>query len=162
MQINLVAAMAGSRRVIGADGGMPWRLPADMKRFVRLTTGKAILMGRKTYESIGKPLPNRTNIVLTRCKTFAATGCQVCYSLEDALGVCSEAQELMVVGGAEIYSICLPRATRQYLTFIEAELEGDTFYPEFVESEWREVEAENFSPDERHRYPYRFITLIRR
>jgi len=160
MRISLIAAMAGSRRVIGAAGGMPWKMPADMKRFRSLTLGKPIVMGRKTHESIGLVLPGRRNIVLTRDPLFRAGGCDVVHDLPAALAAAGEVEELMVIGGAAIYRLFLPRARTQYLTLIDAEIDGDTFYPEHDAALWREMACERFEADSRHPHPYRFVTLI--
>jgi dihydrofolate reductase len=165
--LSLVVAMA-ENRVIGRAGGLPWRLPGDLKRFRRLTTGHPVIMGRKTYESIGKPLPGRTNIVVTRTPGYPAPGCTVVGSLEAALKAAAEApndppkRETFVIGGAELYAQALPLAKRIYLTLVHAEIEGDTFFPDFDPSEWREISRERHEPDEQHAYAYSFITLERR
>lgn len=156
-------------RVIGCDNRLPWRLPNDLKRFRRLTVGHPVIMGRKTYESIGKPLPGRTNIVVTRTRGYLAPGCAVVDSLEAALKAADEAphdppehREAFVIGGAELYAQTLPLAQRIYLTLVHAEVEGDTFFPEFDLSGWCEVSREDHGPDEQHAYAYSFITLERR
>ncbi|MFH0944130.1 MAG: type 3 dihydrofolate reductase [Planctomycetota bacterium] len=161
MRIALIAAL-GPLRVIGWKNDLPWRLPADLRRFKALTMGHPILMGRKTHESIGKPLPGRLSIVLTHQADFAADGCQVVHSMEEALAAAGEADELFVIGGASLYCEALPLASRIYFTRIEGEFEGDTFFPEFDESEWTEVAREEHGPDEKNRHPYAFCILERR
>ncbi len=160
MRLSLVAAM-DRNRLIGADDRLPWRLPADLAHFKRLTLGKPVLMGRRTFESIGRPLPERHNIVVTRDPGFRADGCTVVHSIEAGLAAAAAASEVMVIGGASVYAQCLARAGRMYLTRIDAEFEGDTFFPAWNPSEWREVESRAFEPDERNAYPYRFEVLER-
>jgi len=161
MRISLVVAMADNR-VIGRDNTLPWHLPADLQHFKRITMGKPILMGRRTWESIGRPLPGRTSIVITRDAAYAAPGCIVAHSVEAALQAAADcADEAMVIGGAEFYGQLLPRADTLYLTRIQADFEGDTFFPELDESEWREVERSDCEPDDRNPYRYSFIRLDR-
>lgn len=147
--------------VIGRDGALPWHLPADLKRFKAITLGKPILMGRRTYESIGRPLPGRTNLVLTRSPGWHADGVEVVHSLEEAVARAGTAPELMVIGGAELYRIALPVAQRIELTRVHAEVEGDTFLPALDPGEWREVAREEHAPDERNALPMSFVTLAR-
>ncbi|WP_119278071.1 dihydrofolate reductase [Calidithermus roseus] len=165
--LSLVVAMA-ENRVIGRDNTLPWRLPNDLKRFRRLTMGHPVIMGRKTYESIGKPLPGRTNIVVTRTPGYSAPGCMVVGSLEAALRVAEAAphdparpRETFVIGGAELYAQALPLADRIHLTLVHAEVAGDTFFPAFDQSVWREVSRERHEPDDQHAYAYSFVTLER-
>jgi dihydrofolate reductase len=154
----LIAAVSDNG-VIGREGALPWRLPEDLKRFRRLTLGKTILMGRKTWDSLGKPLDGRDNWVLTRDTTFAPAGARVFHSLEAAL---AEAQgELLVIGGGELYRQALPLARRLELTRVHAKVAGDAHFPVYSETEWREVAREDHAGDERHVYPYSFITLER-
>jgi len=161
MRISLVVAMADNR-VIGRDNGLPWHLPADLQHFKRITMGKPILMGRRTWESIGRPLPGRTSIVITRDAGYAAPGCIVVHSVEAALQAAAECgDEAMVIGGAEFYAQVLPRADTLYLTRIHADFEGDTVFPELDESEWREVERSDREPDGKNPYRYSFIRLDR-
>lgn len=157
MKISLICA-ASQNGVIGRDNRLPWHLPADLAHFKRLTTGHHILMGRKTYESIGKPLPNRTNIVITRQTAFQANGCLVAHSLEEAVGLCSTDQEVFIIGGAEIYRQALPLASKIYLTHIWYDFEGDTFLFEVDSSAWQEIHREDFAPDEKNKYAYSLIT----
>ncbi|MCO5191341.1 MAG: dihydrofolate reductase [Anaerolineae bacterium] len=156
-KISIVAAVAANG-VIGVDNRLPWRLPADMRRFRELTLGKPVIMGRRTYESIGRPLAKRTNIVLTRNLNFEADGCIVVHSAEAAIAAAGDARELMVIGAFETW---LPPTDRFYLTQIAAEFEGDTFFPDADPAEWQVVSAETFSPDATNLYPYRFVTLDR-
>jgi dihydrofolate reductase len=137
----LVAALARNR-VIGAGNRLPWRLPADLARFKRLTMGAPVIMGRKTRESIGRPLPGRRNIVVTRASGAAWEGCLVAHSLEEALALARDAAEAFVIGGAELYAQALPHAERLHLTLIEAAYAGDAWFPEFDPAAWREVARE--------------------
>lgn len=154
MGLSLIAAMA-KRRVIGCAGGMPWRLPADLQHFRAITLNKPLLMGRKTYESIGKPLPHRRNIVVTHRADIHYPGCEVA-TLEEALRLTEAEPEVMVIGGATLYEQCLPQAEQLYLTFIEAEFTGDTFFPAWDEALWERVESISHEPDEKNSYPYCF------
>ncbi|MBI3576081.1 MAG: type 3 dihydrofolate reductase [Gammaproteobacteria bacterium] len=160
MRISIIAALA-ENRVIGVNNTLPWRLPNDLKHFRRLTTGHAIILGRKNYESIGKPLPERTNIVITRNRDFRATGCLVAHSLDEALTLAGNDPEIFVIGGAEIYRAALARTNRLYLTRVHATIAGDTHFPEFDETEWREISRERHERDERHAYDYSFVVLER-
>ena len=148
--------------VIGRGNAMPWHLPADLKRFKALTLGKPILMGRKTHQAIGRPLPGRDNLVLTRARDWRAQGVTVVHSLDEALQRAAASPELAVIGGAEVYRLTLPLATRIYLTHVLAEVDGDTFFPRLSPNEWREVECSEYAADERHAYGMRFVTLERR
>ncbi len=161
--IALIVAMDRGG-LIGRDGDLPWRLPNDLKHFKRQTVGKTVLMGRRTWDSLGRPLPQRTNWVLTRDRDFRADGARVFRHLDEALSAHGDAEqgaELMVIGGAELYRQTLPLAQRLYLTEVDAELDGDTHFPAFDRADWREVEAESHPADERHAWPYRFVTLER-
>lgn len=160
-RISLIAAMARNR-VIGRDNAIPWRLPAEMKWFKASTMGKAILMGRKTYESIGRPLPGRHNIVLTRNREFTAEGCTVVHTVEEAKTAAGKDQELMVIGGAYLYAQMLPLADCLYLTFIEADIEGDTYFPEISTVDWHIVQEDYFSANDRNPYDYRIVVMNRR
>jgi dihydrofolate reductase len=164
--ITAVVAMA-KNGVIGRSGDLPWYLPADLRHFKTITLGHPVIMGRKTWESIyarlGKALPERTNIVLTRDRSFTAAGAVVVGSLDEALAAADEAsdREVMVIGGAQVYEAVLPRLDRIYLTRVDADIEGDTFFPE-PGKEWVEVAREKHAPDDKNPYPYTFITLDRR
>jgi len=161
MIISLICA-ASQNGVIGVDNRLPWRLPADMKRFKRLTMGHHVLMGRKTYQSIGHPLVGRTNIVISRRPTFQAEGCLVASSLPQAIALCKNDDEIFVIGGAAIYQAALPLAHRIYLTVIHHTFEGDTFLFDLDEPTWQELSREDFEPDEKNRYRYSFLTFERR
>ncbi len=158
----MVAALSRNR-VIGRDGDLPWRLPDDQKHFVRVTLGKTVLMGRRTFESIGaQPLSKRHNIVLTRDRSYQAEGATIVHSLEAALEVAAHVDELVILGGEKIYEAFLPRAERLYLTFVDAEVPGDTYFPDVDFSEWVEVDRVDHPADERHSYPFHMVELERR
>jgi len=160
MKISLVVAMTAGG-VIGRGNQLPWHLPADLRHFRRLTTGKPVIMGRRTHESIGRPLPERTNIVVTRNAAYQAPGCVVVHSLEDALQAAAHHGEAMVIGGAELYRQALPRADSIYLTLVRHEFEGDTLFPDLDAAEWREVERTDCEADDSNPWPYSFIQLQR-
>jgi dihydrofolate reductase len=145
-KISLIAAMAANR-VIGRHNRLPWHLPADLKRFKRLTLGHTLIMGRKTFESIGRPLPGRSTVVVTRQTDYAPPGVQVAHSVQEALSL-AEVEEVFIAGGAELFAETLPLADRLHLTLIEKDFEGDTFFPDFDPAEWRLVEEERHEPDE--------------
>jgi dihydrofolate reductase len=148
-------------RLIGAGDGLPWRLPADMKYFKSVTMGKPVIMGRKTYETIGKPLKGRHNIVLTRDVAYRAPGCTVVHSPQAALLAAGDAAEVMIIGGAEVYRRFLPKADRLYLTCIEAEFDGDTYFPQIASEHWQTVWEERHDADEQNPHPFRFTILER-
>ncbi|MFL6600632.1 MAG: dihydrofolate reductase [Steroidobacteraceae bacterium] len=159
--ISLVVAMARNH-VIGRDNGLPWRLPADLKHFKSVTWGKPILMGRKTFESIGKPLPGRANLVLTRDRGWLApAGVLVAHALDEALGYAHHAPEVAGIGGAEVFRLLMPLATRIHLTRIDADIPGDTVFPSIDPTQWEEVESRQFAADERNAFDMRFVTLER-
>jgi dihydrofolate reductase len=160
--ISAIAAMA-ENRVIGKNNQLPWHLPADLTHFKTITTGNCILMGRKTYESIGKPLPNRTNIILTQQPEFAAPGCIVVNSFEEALthSLAEKNKELIIIGGAQIYTQLLPQIERIYLTIIHHLFDGDVFFPELDTREWHEAARETHRADEKNKYAYSFTRLER-
>jgi dihydrofolate reductase len=159
--ISLIVAMA-QNGVIGRDNSLPWRLPEDLKRFRACTLGKPILMGRRTFESIGRPLPERTNLVLTRDRGWSAHGVIVVHSVEEALAQAGSSDELVAVGGAQIYRLVLPFARRIYLTHVHADVPGDTTFPEFDSTQWADVEYSSHPADGEHAYPLTFVTLERR
>lgn len=166
MIVSLIAAF-GRNRVIGKDNQIPWRLPADLKHFHDLTLGKPVVMGRKTYESIlaelKTPLPERVNIVLTRNPEFQAPGCTIVGSVEEAAAtVEGQHPELMVIGGEQIFKLFLPYADRLYVTQIEADFEGDAFFPKVGYDEWVVVERESHEPDKKNKYRYTFMVLEKR
>lgn len=145
-------------RAIGRAGELPWRLPDDLKRFKALTRDHTVLMGRKTFESIGRPLPQRRNLVLTRDSSFAASGVEVVHDLQDAL-----TDDLMVLGGGEIYALALPLATHLELTLVQTVIpDADAFFPAWDGADWLEVRREHHAADERHAYAFDFVTLRRR
>jgi dihydrofolate reductase len=160
MRISLVAA-ADLEGVIGKDRGLPWHLPADLRRFRRITTGKPVLMGRATWESIGRPLPERTNIVLTTRGIQVADGVRLARSIDEALALAAPCEEAMVIGGATVYAQFLPRADRIYLTTVHARLAGDTRFPALEPGGWRETAREDHGADARNPYPYSFRILDR-
>lgn len=161
MSLSLIVAM-DRKRLIGRDNALPWKLPDDLKQFKRLTIGKTILMGRKTWDSLGRPLPERQNWVLSRDPGFAPSGARVFASVDAALAAHGDG-ELMVIGGAELYRQTLPLAQRLYLTEVDASIaDGDTWFPDFDRDAWRERASEPHPADERHAYPFRFVTLERR
>ena len=156
----MIAAMAKGR-VIGLDNKMPWHLPADLQFFKKTTLGSPIIMGRKTYDSIGRPLPGRLNIVLSRDKKLSIEGCSVVHSLEQALQTAKGADEVFITGGAHLYNKFLADADRLYLTLIDEDFEGDTFFPDYTQYQWREIDRVENSADEKNPYPYTFLTLDR-
>jgi len=160
MKVSLIWAM-DRNRLIGRANALPWKLPADMGWFKKNTMGKPILMGRKTYESIGRPLPGRTNIILSRQKELQIEGCHVVQSLAEAKVIAAEADEIMVMGGAEIYAQLIDQADVLYITEIDASFEGDAWFPEFRRQDWLEIEHQAFLPDDKNIYPYAFIRLER-
>ncbi|QNH63625.1 dihydrofolate reductase [Hymenobacter sediminicola] len=160
--LAFVVAIA-ENNVIGNDNQLLWHLPDDLKHFKRLTQGHPVVMGRRTYESIGRPLPNRTNIVVTRQAGWQAPGCEVAYSVPDALEQAAQLdEEVFVIGGAEIYRQALPAADVIYLTEVHHTFEGDVVFPELNNTEWREESRERHEPDEKHAYAFSFIVLRRR
>lgn len=161
MRIAAIFAMS-ENRVIGKDNQLPWHLPADLQHFKALTMGKPILLGRKTYESIGRPLPGRCNLVMSRDVQFQAPGCVVVNSLETALLAAGYSDEIMVIGGAVLYQHLLPRTQRLYMTIIHHEFEGDAYFPVLDMSEWEEVSHVDHDADEENKYSYSFITLDRK
>jgi dihydrofolate reductase len=158
--VSLIVAM-DETGVIGRDGRLPWRQPADLMHFKVLTMGKPILMGRKTFDSIGKPLPGRTNLVLTRDAAWTREGAIAVRSLDDAVERARGAAELMVIGGADVFRLALPQARRIYLTRIHAKVQGDTQFPPVDWSAWREIERQAFAADEKHAFAMTFLTLER-
>ena len=158
MKISIVVAMA-SNRAIGLNNTMPWHLSADLQYFIKITMGKPILMGRRTFESIGRPLPGRTNIIISRNKNYKHEGCLVYNSIDEALEICRVDEEVMLVGGACFYETILPVADRIYLTQIHRHFQGDTFFPEFDSNSWREIERKDINDDQNAMFEYSFITL---
>ena len=160
MLLTAIVAMA-QNRVIGKNNQLPWHLPDDLKHFKQFTLGKPVLMGRKTFESIGRALPGRTNVILSRALTTPPTGCLLVHSIEEALTATASADELVVIGGATLYEQCLPYLQRIYLTEVEANVAGDAFFPVLDRQQWRETENVWHPADDRHALGFRFITLER-
>jgi len=158
--LSLIVAM-DENRLIGNDNQLPWRLPADLAFFKRTTMGKPIIMGRKTFESIGKPLPGRRNIVITRDTEFSAEGCEVVHSIEAALATCSDHDELMLIGGATLYEQTLDQVSCMYVTQIHHSFSGDTWFPEFDATHWKISEQQDFSPDQSNSFAYSFVKYVR-
>ena len=149
-------------RVIGKDNRLPWRLPDDMQHVKELTVGKPLIMGRRTWDSIGRPLPRRTSIVLTRDPSFRPDGVLVASTPEQALALAGDAPEIIVFGGADVFRTFLPRADRIYLTEVDADIGGDRFFPPLDPGEWEVTEAVEHPADERHAYDFSFLTLERK
>lgn len=166
MRVALIWAMSRNR-VIGREGGLPWRLSTDMQHFMTTTMGKPVIMGRKTFETMKAPLPGRTNIVITRDRRYRRPGVRVVHGLEEALAVAARqcaadgCDEIMVAGGADVYRRALPVASRLYVTIVEADVEGDTFFPEIDFGDWREVSRRRYPADATNDYPFSLITLER-
>lgn len=154
MSISMIAAM-DINRTIGINNQLPWRLPADLAYFKKITMGHTVLMGRKTHESIGKPLPGRKNVVLTANRSYSSEGCIIIHSVEDALKLAAE-EEVFVVGGAELYRLFLPYADRLYITVLEHEFAGDAFFPEIDPSVWNVVSVQPGITDDKNPYKYSF------
>jgi len=159
-RISLIVAMARNR-VIGAGNRIPWHLPDELKLFKRLTMGHHIVMGRRTYESIGRLLPGRTTVIVTRRRGYTVPGAIVVHSIGDALAAAANDEEVFVIGGAELFCATLPIANRLYLTTVDAEPPGDTFMPEFDPTEWRETQVEHHPADDKHPHAYRVAILER-
>ena len=159
-RVCLIAALAANR-VIGKDNAMPWHLPADLKRFKALTLGHPVLMGRKTHESIGRPLPGRRNLVISRDRSYSAADCEVVHSLDEAIAACRSAEQIFVIGGAELYRESLPLAHRLEFTEIHAEFEGDASFPEFPMAQWRETGREIHRDEAGIAFRYDFVRYER-
>ena len=160
MSISIIAAMADNG-TIGNDNQLPWHLPADLKWFRQQTTGKPVLMGRKTYDSIGKPLPKRRNIVISRDASLTIEGCEVVTSTAKALELCAGADEVMIIGGASFYEQMLPHADRLYLTLVHANIAGDAKFPEIDFRQWRKIERIDHQADEANAFDYSFVIYER-
>jgi len=158
-KLTLIAAIARNR-AIGLEGRMPWHLPDELQHFKAATMGKPIVMGRRTWESIGRPLPGRQNIVVSRNRQFQAAGCDVVVSIDGALDV-ARGEEVMVIGGGELYRIALPKAWRMLLTLVDCEPGADTWFPDWDRSEWRLVNSTLVSADDRNPYAYEIQELVR-
>lgn len=165
MRVSMIAAVARNL-TIGKDNDLPWKLPDDMKFFMNTTKGHYVIMGRRNYDSLHekfRPLPNRTNIVVTRQRDFKAPGCVVTHNVNDALALARNGNETeaFVIGGAEIYKLALPDADRLYLTEIEAAVEGDTFFPSFSKHDWKETSRTHHAADEKHKFAFDFVIYDR-
>lgn len=158
--ISFVVAMTDDR-VIGRGNDLPWHIPDDMAHFKRLTLGKPVIMGRRNYESIGRPLPQRHNIVMTRQQDYTAEGCTVVHGVDEALAACGDADEIMVIGGQEIYRAFMPLANRLYLTIVHAEIEGDTWFSSFDPGDWIEHDRVERGVGPRTPYPLTYLQLER-
>lgn len=160
MKLSLIVAVA-ENGVIGHNNQLIWHLPNDLKQFRRLTTGHCIIMGRKTFDSIGKPLPNRTSVIISRNPDFQVEGCITVDSLEKALSKAREIEheEAFIIGGAEIYCLSLPLADKIYLTEVHSSFEGDALFSTIDKNVWQETKRENFETDEKHLYKYSFVEL---
>lgn len=161
MIVSIIVA-ASRNNVIGKDNDLVWHLSSDLKRFKKLTTGHHIIMGRKTFESIGKPLPNRTSIIITRQPDYKVDGCIVVNSLEEALNRVENDEEVFIIGGGSIYSEAVEKADKLYLTRVHADVDGDTYFPKLVYKEWETLSREDHLPDEKNPYPYSFIDMKRK
>lgn len=158
-----IVVAAAENNVIGKDNGLIWHLPADLRHFKQITMGHPILMGRKTYESIGKPLPGRTSVIITTQKDYEAEGCIVTHSVQEAVAQARQLDEdLYIIGGAHIYEQTLPVTDRIYMTRVHASFNGDVYFPELDEKDWETVEEEHHEPDEKNKYSYSFLTLQRK
>lgn len=160
MLLSLIVAVAKDN-VIGGDNKLLWHLPADLKHFKNVTMDHSIIMGRKTFESIGKPLPGRKNIVVTRQQDYEAKGCIVVHNLQQAINGCEKEQETFIIGGADIFRQSIPAADRIYLTRIDQEFDGDVFFPELNFSEWKLVKYVKHHADEKNKYDYSFAEYQR-
>ena len=162
MKLSMIVATA-QNRVIGRDNALPWYLPNDLKYFKQTTLGKPVIMGRKTYESIGKPLPGRTNIVITRQTDYLPEGVKVVHSVAEARDLAESVclidgqEEAMIMGGAEIYTLALPDADRLHLTEVPADVDGDAYFPEYDKTEWQEISREDFNAEGPNPYNYSFV-----
>lgn len=165
MIVSAIAALS-KNRVIGKNNDLPWRLPDDMKFFMETTKGHHVIMGRKNYDSLlpkFRPLPERTNIVITRQKAFNAPGCTVLHAVEPALELAkaNSEQECFIIGGAEIYKLAMPYTTRLYMTEIDADVEGDTYFPETDAADWKEISRRHHPSDQRHVYAFDIVVYDR-
>jgi len=160
MIVSIIVAI-GENHAIGKNNQLLWHMPNDLKHFKDVTSGRTIIMGRKTFDSVGKPLPRRRNIVVTR-QDITIPGCEVVKSIEDGLALCKGEDEVFIGGGAEIYKLAMHLTDRIYLTIIHKSFDADTFFPEIDQNDWLEVSREDFQPDEKNPLPYSFITLDRR
>lgn len=159
--ISFIVAM-DENNVIGYKNDIPWNLPNDLKYFKEVTSGHTIIMGRKTYEAIGRPLPNRRNIIVTENKAFDAKGCEVVHSFEEVEALVNTKEEIFIIGGAALFEQFLPVVDRIYLTIIHETFPGDTYFPQWQEEDWKTIEKRQGITDEKNPYPHTFITLERK
>jgi len=159
-ELSLIVAM-DDNRLIGRNNDLPWQMPADLAYFKRTTMGKPIIMGRKTFASIGRPLPGRRNIVITRDSGFSAAGCEIANGIKAALSLCSDAEEAMLIGGASLYQQTIDQATRLYVTRIHHSFEGDTWFPEIDLGLWKQETREDHEADHSNPYAYSFMKFVR-
>lgn len=159
--MTILIAAISENYVLGKDNKLLWRLPKDFGRFKELTTGNPIIMGRKTFESLPKLLPNRTHIVITRQTNYKPEGVLIAHNLENALKICPQSSDIYIIGGGEIYKQAMPFADKIELTLVHHDFEGDTFFPEIEESQWEIIYSEIQQPDEKHAYYYTFKTFVR-
>jgi dihydrofolate reductase len=160
MTTSIIVAIA-QNNAIGINNQLLWHLPNDLKHFKNTTSGHTVIMGRKTFDSVGKPLPKRRNIVITR-QNISIEGCEVVNSVEAALALCADEYEVFIVGGAEIYKLAMPLTDKIYLTIVHHDFEGDTYFPQIDYSQWNETARTDYEADEKHAYTYSIITLERR
>jgi dihydrofolate reductase len=162
--IRSIIAAKSDNNVIGKDNDLVWHMPADLKFFKNKTKGHWVIMGRKTFESMDGPLPNRTHIIITRQPDYKAEGCYVVNSVEDAFRIAGEQQleQVFILGGAEIYALSMDKADQMYITEIKSTFEGDTFFPEIDMTYWKEVNREEHDADEKNPYPYAFVEYRKR
>ncbi len=158
-KISIIVAMA-KNRVIGKDNDMPWHLPADLQHFRQMTSGKPIIMGRKTYESIGRPLPKRHNIIVSRNSDYEVDGCDVVSSLDEAVKIAGDVEELFIIGGGFLYNQTIDQADKLYLTFIDLDVDGDTLFPKYEHLSLRQTFSEHHQKDEKNPYDYEFTEFV--
>ena len=160
MKVAIIVAM-DKQGLIGRDNDLPWKISADLKYFRQITMGKPLVMGRNTHESIGRPLPGRKNIIVTSNAKYHVDGCTAVQSLEEAFHACGDAEEVMVMGGASLYKQLLPKADKLYITQVNAELDGDTWFPHWDKNQWQEISKEDHLADDMNQYPYSFVVYER-
>jgi len=161
MKLSIIVAF-DENRLIGNNNNLPWHLPADLRHFKKITMGHHMIMGRRTFESIGKPLPGRTSVIVTRQKNYMAQGCIIVNSLDEALLYCNNQDEVFIIGGAQIFECALPLAAKLYVTRILQAFKGDTWFPEISGDEWEVVSAENHNADEKNEWKYSFLEYVRK
>jgi len=157
MLLSIIVAM-DNNKLIGKNNQLPWRLPADLAFFKKITSNNTVIMGKKTYDSIGKPLPNRRNIIITRNKNLKIDNCEIFNSIDQAINA-TKKEKVFIIGGANIWQQTLDKVSRLYITQIEAEFEGDTYFPKYDENNWQEINSESHLPDEKNPYKYHFKTF---